>query len=78
MNFTKREILWVPALVLAMAQTLCAHTQSDAYLNLHTTANGVAGQWHLGLRDLEDAIGLDSNDDGVVTWGELLSRKDAV
>jgi hypothetical protein len=30
------------------------------------------------LRDLEDAVGLDVNDDGRITWAELLARKEAV
>jgi len=77
MNCFKRLYVWLGVLLIA-AQSASAHTQSSAYLNLHVTRNGVAGEWHLALRDLEDAVGLDANDDGVITWGELLSRKDAV
>ena len=32
----------------------------------------------MALRDLEDAVGLDVNDDGRITWSELLARKEAV
>ncbi|MGO8702054.1 MAG: HupE/UreJ family protein [Limisphaerales bacterium] len=60
------------------APTLRAHTQSDAYLTFCVKGNSLTGEWHLALRDLEDAVGLDANDDGVITWGELLSRKDVV
>jgi HupE / UreJ protein len=31
-----------------------------------------------GLRDLDHAIGLDGNDDGSITWGELRARQDAI
>jgi hypothetical protein len=55
-----------------------AHSQSTAYLTLQASAKGIAGEWHLALRDLDDAVGLDVNDDGVITWSELLSRKEAV
>ena len=55
-----------------------AHTQSNAYLMLRTTPAGLSGEWHLALRDLEDAVGLDANDDGIITWGELSSRREAV
>lgn len=55
-----------------------AHTQSTSYLNLRATTDGLAGEWHFALRDLEDAVGLDANDDGVITWSELSARKDAV
>jgi hypothetical protein len=66
------------ALFLLAANTARAHTQSTSYLNLCATPAGVTGEWHLALRDLEDAVGLDVNDDGVITWSELLARKDAV
>jgi hypothetical protein len=55
-----------------------AHTFSTSYLTLQNTPAKLTGEWHLALRDLEDAVGLDVNDDGVITWGELSSRKDAV
>ena len=66
------------ALLFSSTVAVHAHTQSTSYLNLRTTPNGLAGEWHLALRDLEDAVGLDVNDDGVITWSELLARKDAV
>jgi hypothetical protein len=55
-----------------------AHTQSSAYLTLRGSTSSLAGEWHLALRDLDDAIGLDIDDDGRITWAELLSRKEAV
>ena len=71
-------ILVATLLLWATAPNARAHTQSNAYLFIHTTADGVSGEWHLALRDLEDAVGLDANDDGVITWAELSARKDAV
>jgi hypothetical protein len=65
--------------ILAVAtQSARAHTQSTAYLTILATTAGLTGEWHLALRDLDDAIGLDLNDDGLITWAELLSRKEAV
>jgi hypothetical protein len=55
-----------------------AHTQSSAFLMLRIDQGSLIGEWHLALRDLEDAVGLDANDDGLITWEELRSRKDAV
>jgi hypothetical protein len=55
-----------------------AHTFSTSYLTLSKTPGGLTGEWHLALRDLEDAVGLDINDDGVITWTELSSRREAV
>lgn len=52
-----------------------AHKPSDSYLNLSTGGDLVHGQWDIALRDLDDAIGLDRNDDGLITWGELRARQ---
>jgi hypothetical protein len=55
-----------------------AHTQSTAFLNIHATGKEFFGQWHIALRDLEDCVGLDADDDGTITWEELRSRRAAV
>lgn len=55
-----------------------AHKPSDSYLNLRSDGGLVQGQWDIALRDLEDAIGLDVNDDGSITWGELRARQTEV
>ena len=38
----------------------------------------MTGRWDIALRDLDYAIGLDGNDDGAITWGELKARHDAI
>jgi hypothetical protein len=78
MNFLKLRHFGLALLLAWTAQSARAHTQSNAYLTFRFGPHGLIGEWHLGLRDLEDAVGLDANDDGVITWSELLSRKDAV
>ena len=57
-----------------------AHKPSDSYLTVTQPAQGseLAGQWDLALRDLDHAVGLDSNADGEITWGELKARQGAV
>lgn len=55
-----------------------AHKSSDSYLTLKATGNRIEGQWDIALRDLDYAIGLDANEDGAITWGELRSQRDAV
>lgn len=52
-----------------------AHKPSDSYLSLSVKENAVVGQWDIALRDLDFAIGLDTNADGAITWGELRSRQ---
>lgn len=51
-----------------------AHSASTAWLTVTTTNQTLTGQWEISLRDLDDALGLDSNDDGELTWGELKAR----
>ena len=48
-----------------------AHKPSDSYLTLDVGTTNISGRWDLALRDLEEAIGLDANDDGEITWGEV-------
>ena len=55
-----------------------AHKPSDSYLALTTEDRFVRGQWDIALRDLDYAIGLDTNDNGDITWGELRERQSAV
>ncbi len=75
---TPRILFLFAAFAVFAAHTAQAHTQSSAYLMLHVAKTGLTGEWSLALRDLDDAIGLDINDDGVITWGELRSRKEAI
>jgi len=51
-----------------------AHKPSDSYLHLNIDGARVSGQWDIALRDLEQAIGLDTDGDGEITWGELRSH----
>lgn len=65
-------------LALALGPAVMAHKSSDSYLRISVGDNRLAGDWHLALHDLEFAIGIDGNENGEITWGELKARKDAV
>lgn len=65
-------------LALLIAAPAQAHKASDAYLTLEPTGERIQGQWDIGLRDLEQAIGLDADGDGAITWGELRQRHAAI
>jgi hypothetical protein len=52
-----------------------AHSASSSYLHVDVTGRDLAVQWSIALRDLDYAIGLDTDGDGAITWGEL--RRDA-
>jgi len=51
-----------------------AHKPSDSYLTLAVDGASVAGQWDIALRDLDFALGLDADQDGAITWGEVRAR----
>lgn len=70
-------------LLLVAGWCLCgvpvwAHKVSDSYLRLRVEERQWTGQWFLALHDLEFALGLDGNEDGAITWGELKARREAV
>ncbi|MDQ6632298.1 MAG: HupE/UreJ family protein, partial [Verrucomicrobiota bacterium] len=49
-----------------------------SYLTLDVGTTNINGRWDLALRDLDDAIGLDANDDGEITWGEVRAKHEAL
>jgi hypothetical protein len=51
-----------------------AHKPSDSYLKLAVEGAEISGQWDIALRDLDFAIGLDSDQDGAITWGEVKAK----
>jgi len=57
-----------------MAGSAWAHKPSDSYLTLAVADATVSGRWDIALRDLDHALGLDADGDGLITWGELRSR----
>ncbi|MBL8408943.1 MAG: HupE/UreJ family protein [Candidatus Accumulibacter sp.] len=58
-------------LILLASPAALAHKPSDSYLSLQVTETAIHGQWDIALRDLDYALGLDDNQDGAITWGEL-------
>ena len=65
-------------ILLFLSLTASAHKPSDSYLNLDLTGSTLTGQWDIALRDLEYALGIDSNGDGLITWGEVRTRLMAI
>lgn len=76
-------LLWLlrvfSALLLACATgPAAAHKPSDSYLTLQIDGARIEGRWDIALRDLDDAIGLDRNGDGQLTWAELQASHPAI
>lgn len=75
---------WLMLLLIASLLTplsAWAHKESDAYVNLRTDPlddHRMHGQWDIALRDLDYAIGIDSNHDGAITWGEVQAHRAAI
>ena len=71
----------VALLGAVLPATALAHKESDAYVSLRTdpgNANALLGQFDVALRDLDFAIGIDTNHDGNITWGEVRAHRDAI
>lgn len=66
-------LLFALPLLLACWPAL-AHKPSDSYLSLRVDGREISGQWDISLRDLDNAIGLDADGDGQLTWDEVRSR----
>ena len=63
------------AWLVLMAGAALAHKSSDSYLMVQVQADQVNVQWDIALRDIQFAIGLDSNGDDQITWGELQQKE---
>ena len=64
--------------LLLMSLPAWAHKPSDSYLSLSVQNDHVEGQWDIALRDVDEAIGLDTDGDGAITWGEVKLKHHAI
>ena len=76
----KTRVQWLWSLcLLILPLTALAHKPSDSYLFLSNQADGKpALRWDIALRDLEQAIGLDTDRDEQITWGEVRQQQRAI
>jgi len=65
-------------ILLLLTTPTWAHKPSDSYLALTVKDSQVEGQWDIALRDLDYAIGLDTDGNGAITWGEVRSKQDEI
>jgi hypothetical protein len=61
-------------MLLIFCTAAFAHKPSDSYLSLRLDQTTVQGQWDIALRDLDHVLGLDADQDGALTWGEVRRR----
>jgi len=69
-----RKRLFLLLLCFLYLPSAHAHKPSDSYLTLSVDGATVSGQWDIALRDLDFAIGLDSNGDADINWGEVRAK----
>jgi len=72
MKIPQRAVAFLASALLGMPAF--AHKASDAYLTIERDGRSLTGQWDIALRDLDNALGLDVNGDGDITWGEVRTR----
>ena len=60
------------------ASPALAHKPSDSYLKIRADEPTLSIQWDIALKDLDFEIGLDTNQNGEITWGEVKSRRSAI
>jgi hypothetical protein len=63
---------------LASAGPARAHSASSSYLTIVAGGHEAHVSWSIALRDLDEAVGLDANDDGDITWGEVQAKVDQI
>src|SRR3954471_750988 len=69
-----RFAIAVVLMALAAIMPAQAHKPSDSYLTLNVQGEKIDGQWDIALRDLDFALGLDADQDGAITWGEVKAK----
>ena len=77
MNLRAFSRFAIAALLVIANAAAHAHKASDSYLTLevnNANRHEVRGQWDIALRDLDVAIGIDGDGDGVLQWQEVKAR----
>ncbi len=77
-NFIHKCRIWrhfCLLMLLVSSINAYAHKPSDSYLWMTVQQNKVIGQWDIALRDLDYAIGLDTNDSHTITWQEVVNKQ---
>lgn len=67
-------LLGLTALMCCYATAAWPHKPSDSYLTLAAQGSVVSVRWDVALRDLDAELGLDVDDDGSLSWGEVRAR----
>lgn len=72
----KKLCLWL--LLCLCPQLLHAHNSSDGFLYLEVQGTHIRGRLDLALRDLDEALQLDTDGDAQIDWGEVRRARAAI
>jgi len=61
-----------------LSTSALAHKPSDSYLTITGGGEYLTAKWDISLKDLEYLIGLDADQNGEITWGELKVKRQAI
>jgi len=76
-NVRGADLLWLLLTCLLSAPAL-AHKPSDSYLTITSGGEQLAAKWDIAIKDLEFVIGLDADQNGEITWGELKIQRQEI
>ncbi|TWU00116.1 hypothetical protein Pla108_10600 [Botrimarina colliarenosi] len=69
----------LPLLLFGLiASAAYAHKPSDSYLRIEREEGPLLVEWDIALSDLELLVGLDADQDGKITWGEVKAQQAAI
>ena len=74
----RRHLASLCLLHLFLSAFALAHKPSDSYLRIFGGGERLSAEWDIALKDLEYVVGLDRNQNGEITWGEVKSRRQAI
>jgi len=75
MNSLMLKFIVAMCLLVLNLPNAYAHQSSDSFLTLNIADQDVSGQLAVSVRDLDLLAGLDLNQDGLVTWGEIRTQE---
>lgn len=74
-----RETRLLLAVILSLLSGIAAaHKPSDSYMTLDLRQPQTTLRWDMALRDLEQTVGIDTDNDRQLTWGEVTLAREAI
>lgn len=73
-----KKIIAIILIYLAISAPVLAHKPSDSFISIESVGKSWQFRWNIGLRDLEFAIGLDRDQNGLLTRGEVTSQSNII